>query len=77
MLNNLWRCQIQTDNLEKLIFANKKCPSDRKAGCKSAFSLIEFIEIDGSLWEELEEFEVSFEKDEIVEPWKWKKNLLF
>lgn len=49
ILNKLWRCRLQIDNLEKLIFANKNCPNDHKAGCKSTFSLIEFIEIDGSL----------------------------
>ncbi len=49
ILTNLWRCQLQIDNLEKLIFAIKNWPSDPKASCKSTFSLIEFIEIDGSL----------------------------
>ncbi len=31
--------------------------------------LVEFIDIDGDLKEELEEFEGSFEKDEVVDLW--------
>jgi hypothetical protein len=36
-------------------------------GCKSFFSLIDFIETNISLEEKFEEFERTFEKDEIME----------
>jgi hypothetical protein len=52
--------------LEKLIFVNKNWPSDPKIGCKSPFSLVKFIDIDGDLEEELENFECSFERDKVV-----------
>jgi hypothetical protein len=52
--------------LEKLIFVNKNWPSDPKIGCKSPFSLVKFIDIDGDLEEELEKFEGSFERDKVV-----------
>jgi hypothetical protein len=35
--------------------------------CKSPFSLIKFIDMDGDLKEELEEFKCSFELDEVVD----------
>lgn len=46
--------------MENLIFVNKNWPSDSRIGCKSPFSLVEFIDIDGDLEEELEEFEGCF-----------------
>jgi hypothetical protein len=47
--------------LKKLIFINKNWPNDPRTCCKSPFSLVEFMEMDGDLERELEEFESSFE----------------
>ncbi len=46
---------------------NKNWPNDRRIGCKSPFSLTNFIESDFNLEEKLEEFEGAFERDEVVE----------
>jgi hypothetical protein len=53
--------------LEKLIFVSKNWPSVLRIGCKSPFSLVKFIDIDGDLQDKLEEFESSFEWDEVVD----------
>jgi hypothetical protein len=53
--------------LNKLIFLGKHWPDDPRIGCKSPFSLIDFIENDLNLEEELEEFEKAFEREKIVE----------
>jgi hypothetical protein len=53
--------------LEKLIFVSKIWPSVPRIGCKSPSSLVKFIDIDGDLEEEIEEFESSFEWDEVVD----------
>jgi hypothetical protein len=50
--------------LDKLIFVNKKWPSDPKISYKSPSSLVDLIEIDLNLQEK---FEGTFEKDEVVE----------
>ncbi len=50
-----------------MIFVNKNWPKDPTIGCKSPFSLLEFIDIDGDLKEELETFEGHFERDEVVD----------
>jgi hypothetical protein len=42
-----------------LICVSKNWPSDLRIGYKSSFSLIEFIDMDGDLEKELEEFEGS------------------
>jgi hypothetical protein len=42
-------------------------------GFKSPFNLVKFLERDIYLEEKLEEFESDFEKDEVVEVWKWNK----
>jgi hypothetical protein len=55
----LKRC-LQTENLEKLIFVNKKWPYDPIIRCKSPFNLREFLQMDIDL-------EDDFEKDEVVE----------
>jgi hypothetical protein len=39
MLTNLRRCQLQTENLEKLIFVNKIQPNDLRIGYKSPSKL--------------------------------------
>ncbi len=58
--------------MEKLLFVSKNWPSDLRIGCESAFSLVKFIDIYGDLKEELEEFEGSFERDEVVDLWSSK-----
>jgi hypothetical protein len=45
---------------------NKNWPNDLKIGCKPYYNLVEPIEADAYL-ENLEEFEITFERDEILE----------
>jgi hypothetical protein len=47
--------------LKNLIFINKNWPNGFRIGCKSHSSLVKFIEMDGDLEKELEEFESYFE----------------
>ncbi len=55
-----------------LIFDNRLLGDLKDVGCKSPFSLIKFIKTYGNREEEFKEFEgFFFEKDEVVEPWKW------
>jgi hypothetical protein len=49
-----------------LIVLRKNWPSDLKIGCKPSSSLVELIQIDLD-FEELENFEGSFERDEIMD----------
>jgi hypothetical protein len=46
---------------------SKNWPSDLRVGCKSPSNLVELIQRDLDFEEELEEFKVSFEWDEIVD----------
>jgi len=66
ILTSLRRC-LQLEKLDKLIFVSKNWPNDYRIGCKSPFSLANFIENDLNLEEKLEEFERAFERDEVVE----------
>jgi hypothetical protein len=66
ILTGLRRC-LQSENLDKLIFVNKIWPNDPRIGCKSPFSLIDFIETNANLENKLEEFEIAFERDEVME----------
>jgi hypothetical protein len=50
-----------------MIFVSKNWPSDPKVGCKSPSNLVELIQRDLDFEDELEEFEGSFEWDEIVD----------
>jgi hypothetical protein len=43
--NNLKRCCLQSQNLEKLIFLNKNWLNDPRINFKSSFNLINFIEM--------------------------------
>jgi Holliday junction resolvase len=52
IFTNLRRCRLQIENLEKLIFFNKKWPSDPRIGCKSPSNLLEFLKRDMELKEE-------------------------
>ncbi len=45
---------------------NKNWPNDTRIGCKPFSNLVELIEADAKLKEEFEEFEETFEKDEIL-----------
>ncbi len=67
ILTSLRRCHLQSKFLDKLIFVSKNWPHDPRISCKSPFSLANFIENDLNLKEELEEFEGTFERDEVVE----------
>ncbi len=67
ILTNLRRCHLQSENLEILIFVSKNWQSYPKDGCKSPFNLVELIQTNLGFEEELEEFESSFEEDEIVD----------
>jgi hypothetical protein len=69
ILANLRRFKLQLEILEILIFVSKNWPNDLRTGCKSPFSSVEFIGIDGHLEEELEKFESYFERDEVVDLW--------
>jgi hypothetical protein len=66
ILINFKRCHLQTKNIKKLIFVNKKF-NDPKIRCIFPSNFVEFLEKDIDLKEELEEFEREFEKDEIVD----------
>jgi hypothetical protein len=50
-----------------LIFVNKNWLIDFRIECKSPSNLIIFLKRDLNLERELEEFEVDFKKDEVVE----------
>jgi hypothetical protein len=45
--------------------STKNWPNDYRIGCKSPFTLVELIEINVNV-EELKEFQIAFERDEIV-----------
>ncbi len=63
---DITRCCLQSNNLDKLIFMNKNGYSDPRINCKYFSNLVELIEIDAKI-KELEEFERTFEKAEILE----------
>ncbi len=67
ILTNLKRRHLQCDNLEILVFVSKNWHNDDGVDCRRLSNLVELIEIDMKLKEELEKFEGSFEKDEIVD----------
>jgi hypothetical protein len=48
-----------------LIFVNKNWPNDSRVDCKPLSNLVELIEKDLD-YEELEDFEDSFERDELL-----------
>ncbi len=56
IFTNLRRCHLQTKNW----------PNDPRDGCKPLSNLVELIQTDLGFEKELEEFEGSFEWDEIV-----------
>jgi hypothetical protein len=62
----LRRCHLQLKNLKGLIFVNKNWSNDPRIDSKSTSNLVELIEKDLNFEEELEEFESSFQWDEIL-----------
>ncbi len=46
-------------------FCRQKLPNDYRIGCKSPFTLLELIETNVNV-EELKEFQIDFERDEII-----------
>jgi len=43
ILTNIRKCNLQSENLENLIFVSKNWPSDPRNGCKPPFNLVELI----------------------------------
>jgi hypothetical protein len=69
---------LQLKNFKKLIFVNKKWYNDLIVGCKTPFNLVAIIEMNVDFKKnELEEFETEFTREEIVDMWKFGKNLDF
>ncbi len=63
----LKRCHLQTENLKKLIFANKNQPNHPEIGYKSPSNLVEFLEKAINLKEKFKKIEGELERDEVVE----------
>jgi hypothetical protein len=63
----LKRCKLQLDNLEKLVLMSKNWPNDARVGCKAPNNMIDSIDFESNLKYELNEFESSFERDELKE----------
>ncbi len=66
---NLKKCCFQSNNLKILIFVNKSWPNDATMGCKARNNSIKLINFELDLVQELDEFESSFEWDEVKETW--------
>jgi hypothetical protein len=64
-------------NLENLIFVSKNWPNDSRVACKSLFNMVNLIEKNLNL--KKKQLEISFEWDEIVNIWNYrrKKNFLY
>jgi len=67
ILTNFRRCHLQSENLEKIIFVSKNWPNNPRDGCKPPSNLVELIKTNLNFEEELENFEGSFERNEIVD----------
>ncbi len=66
ILIDITRCCLRSNNLNKLIFMNKNGSSDPRINFKYFSNLVELIETNAKI-EEFEEFEKTFERDEILE----------
>jgi hypothetical protein len=66
ILTSFKRC-LQSKKIDKLVFVNKNWFTDPRIGYKSPSSLVKLIEINVILKEELEEFKIIFERDEVME----------
>jgi hypothetical protein len=58
---------LQSKKLENLVFMNKNWLGDPRDGCKLPFNLAILIQTNLSFEKKLEEYEGSFEQDEIVD----------
>jgi hypothetical protein len=65
ILDNLRRC-LHYDNLEILLFVSKNWLNDSKVDYRKPSNLVKLIGMDMKLEKELEKFEGSFERDEII-----------
>ncbi len=54
---NVRKYQLQSKNLDKLMFANKNCRNDSKAGCRGSSNLVKFVEMNVNLEKQLKFFE--------------------
>ncbi len=61
-------------NFRKIDICQQKLAYCFRIGCEFPFNLVEFLERDINLEKELEKFEGDFERDKVVEVWKWNKN---
>jgi hypothetical protein len=66
-LTDLKKCHLQSKNLKNLILMNKNWPNDAKVGCKAFNNLVDFIDSELNLELKLDEFECSFQQDELKE----------
>jgi len=62
---NLTRSCLWSYNFEKLIFMSKNWPNYEKVDCKAPYNLVELINFELDLKHKLDEFEGSFEWDEL------------
>ncbi len=60
-------CWLQFEILDILFFVSENWPNDPRVGCNMPSTLVEFIEKDEIVEEESEEFEMEFEREEIVD----------
>jgi len=56
MFVNVRKCQLQSKNLEKLMFVSKNWPNDSKAGSKGSCNLVKFVEMNVNLEKKLQFF---------------------
>jgi hypothetical protein len=66
ILTNIKKYHLQTNNLERLIFMSKYWPNDFRVG-SFPNNLVKLIKANVEWEEELEEFEGSFDRNEIVD----------
>jgi hypothetical protein len=66
ILTNLKKCHLQLEYLENLISMNTNWPNGVRVCCKAPSNLLELIDCDIDL-KELNEFESSFEQEELKE----------
>jgi len=67
IFTNLMRCCLWSYNFEKLIFMSKNWPNYERVGWKAPYNLVELIDFELDLKHKLDEFEGSFEWDELQE----------
>jgi hypothetical protein len=70
ILTNLRRCHLQTIFL-KITFVSKNWFKVSWIGFKTPFNLVRFIKMDVHFKKRLEEFDNEFEREEMVDMWKF------